>query len=97
MSATGKRDWDDPMAAGNQGNKYNPPLPVDSRGLGGNRADMPEWKKHITAGGKASYGKKTSLSIIEQRQSLPIFGLKGTRQCPSMLSPIKVGWRLKRS
>ena len=38
--------------------------------------DMPEWKKHVTGGGKATYGKRTNLSIIEQRQSLPIYALK---------------------
>ncbi|CAD5117511.1 unnamed protein product [Dimorphilus gyrociliatus] len=39
-------------------------------------ADMPEWKKHITGGTKASYGKKENKSLLEQRQSLPIFKLK---------------------
>lgn len=38
--------------------------------------DIPEWKKHAFGGNKASYGKKTQLSIIEQRESLPIFRLK---------------------
>lgn len=37
---------------------------------------MPEWYKHVTAGGKATYGKRTSLSMKEQRESLPIFQLK---------------------
>lgn len=37
---------------------------------------MPEWMKHVTAGGKATYGKRTNLSIKEQRESLPIFKLK---------------------
>ena len=32
--------------------------------------------KHVTQGGTATYGKRTSLSIREQRESLPIFGLK---------------------
>ncbi|XP_015282083.1 PREDICTED: ATP-dependent RNA helicase DHX8-like, partial [Gekko japonicus] len=35
-----------------------------------------KWKKHAFGGNKASYGKKTQLSIIEQRESLPIFRLK---------------------
>lgn len=30
----------------------------------------------MTAGGKATYGKRTTLSIKEQRESLPIFALK---------------------
>lgn len=38
--------------------------------------DIPEWKKHAFGGNKASYGKKTQLSIIEQRESLPIYRLK---------------------
>ena len=37
---------------------------------------MPEWKRSIIGGGKGSYGKKTNLSILEQRQSLPIYKLK---------------------
>lgn len=43
---------------------------------GGPPTDMPEWKKFITGGHKASYGKKESRSIIEQRQGLPIFKLR---------------------
>jgi ATP-dependent RNA helicase DHX8/PRP22 len=38
--------------------------------------DMPEWLRHVTAGGKATYGKRTTLTIKEQRQSLPIYMLK---------------------
>merc|ERR1719357_1432398 len=38
--------------------------------------DIPEWKKHAFGGNKASYGKKTQLSILEQRESLPIYKLK---------------------
>jgi ATP-dependent RNA helicase DHX8/PRP22 len=38
--------------------------------------DIPEWKKHIIGGKKTSYGRKTDLSIVEQRQSLPIFKLR---------------------
>lgn len=38
--------------------------------------DIPEWKKHAFGGNKASYGKKTQMSIIEQRESLPIYKLK---------------------
>jgi ATP-dependent RNA helicase DHX8/PRP22 len=37
---------------------------------------MPEWLKYVTAGGKATYGKRTTMSIKEQRESLPIFALK---------------------
>ena len=38
--------------------------------------EMPEWKKSILGGSKASFGKKEKKSIIEQRQSLPIYKLK---------------------
>lgn len=38
--------------------------------------DMPAWKKYITGGPKASYGKKEKRSILEQRQGLPIYKLK---------------------
>ncbi|OTF71252.1 hypothetical protein BLA29_014927, partial [Euroglyphus maynei] len=37
---------------------------------------MPEWKRYITGGAKASYGKRTELSLMEQRQSLPIYQFK---------------------
>lgn len=46
------------------------------RGIGMMPNDMPEWKKHAFGGNKASYGKKTQLSILEQRESLPIYKLK---------------------
>ncbi|KAJ8917644.1 hypothetical protein NQ315_005091 [Exocentrus adspersus] len=58
------------------------PLPEEehqstsSRGIGLQSQDLPEWKKHIIGGKKTSFGKKTNLSIIEQRQSLPIYKLK---------------------
>ncbi|VDL84164.1 unnamed protein product, partial [Nippostrongylus brasiliensis] len=48
----------------------------DSRRPANRDRDMPEWMKHVTAGGKATYGKRTNLSIKEQRESLPIFALK---------------------
>ena len=38
--------------------------------------EMPEWKKVSFGGVKASYGKKTQLSILEQRQGLPIYKLR---------------------
>ena len=46
------------------------------RGSGNAPIDLPEWKKYITGGSKASYGKKEVKSIMEQRQGLPIFKLK---------------------
>lgn len=46
------------------------------RGAGMPPADVPEWKKHITGGQKASYGRKEKKSLLEQRQGLPIYKLK---------------------
>lgn len=46
------------------------------RGIGMMPNDIPEWKKHAFGGNKASYGKKTQMSILEQRESLPIYKLK---------------------
>ena len=38
--------------------------------------ELPEWKKASFGGNKASYGRKTQLSILEQRQGLPIYKLR---------------------
>lgn len=38
--------------------------------------EVPEWKKHVIGGKKSSFGKKTDMTLIEQRQSLPIFKLR---------------------
>lgn len=51
-------------------------IAANMRGIGMMPNDIPEWKKHAFGGNKASYGKKTQLSIIEQRESLPIYRLK---------------------
>lgn len=37
---------------------------------------MPEWQKAALGGTKVSYGRKTDMSIQQQRESLPIFQLK---------------------
>lgn len=67
----GGSSWSqDPMALTED--KYNPSLSAAER----KNQDMPDWKRHVTAGGKASYGKRTNLSIKDQRESLPIFALK---------------------
>ena len=64
------KSWNDPIAA------------QDARQLAasmtgqGLSTEMPEWKKNIMGGSKASFGKKEKKSILEQRQSLPIFKLK---------------------
>lgn len=46
------------------------------RGIGNTVQDLPEWKKHVIGGRKSSFGKKTNMSLLEQRQSLPIYKLK---------------------
>ncbi|CAB1441629.1 unnamed protein product [Pleuronectes platessa] len=51
-------------------------IAANMRGIGMMPNDIPEWKKHAFGGNKASYGKKTALSILEQRESLPIYKLK---------------------
>lgn len=65
---------------------------LGSRGVGSQPADLPEWKKHITGGQKASYGKKEKKSILEQRQSLPIYKLKDelvkVGKCVSVIKPV---------
>ena len=69
----------------NQGRNWSDPLPDEeektygesSRGMGmPPPQDIPEWKKHVIGGKKTSYGKKTDMTIVEQRQSLPIFKLR---------------------
>lgn len=66
------KSWIDPMPDAGAA-----PSTSLGRGTGAPVYDMPEWKKHITGGPKgASFGKKTSLSIVEQRQSLPIYKLR---------------------
>lgn len=59
------------------------PLPDDGRALAANvrgaglaPQDLPEWKRHVIGGKKSSFGKKTNLSLLEQRQSLPIYKLR---------------------
>lgn len=64
----------DPMAA--PVNSYEDEEPATFMAAQKRERDMPEWMKHVTANSKLSLGKKTNLSIKEQRESLPIFGLK---------------------
>ncbi|KAJ7381296.1 ATP-dependent RNA helicase dhx8 [Desmophyllum pertusum] len=53
-----------------------PVFAQDMRGVGLANEDMPEWKRATFGGNKASYGKKTNLSLLEQRQGLPIYKLR---------------------
>lgn len=63
------KDWMDPLPEGQESGE-------PSRGFNAAPQDMPEWKKHIIGGKKTSYGRKTDMTIVEQRQSLPIFKLR---------------------
>ena len=58
------------------GETDKPYFAQDMKGVGMTAQEMPEWKKASFGGNKASYGKKTNLSILEQRQSLPIYKLR---------------------
>lgn len=57
---------------------------ANMRGIGVTSQDLPEWKKHVIGGKKSSFGKKTNMTLLEQRQSLPIYKLKDDL--------IKVSW-----
>uniref|UniRef100_A0A131YM49 RNA helicase n=1 Tax=Rhipicephalus appendiculatus TaxID=34631 RepID=A0A131YM49_RHIAP len=65
------KHWIDPMPDAD-----GRTLAANMRGIGLMTQELPEWKKHVTGGAKASYGKKTQMTILEQRQSLPIYKLK---------------------
>ncbi|KAK2710309.1 ATP-dependent RNA helicase DHX8-like [Artemia franciscana] len=66
-----RRNWNDPVPD-------MEPQERMSRGIGGPPSqDLPEWKRHIIGGFKGvPMGKKTNMTILEQRQSLPIYKLK---------------------
>lgn len=49
---------------------------TSTRNMGLMTQDLPEWKQHVIGGKKSSFGKKTNMTILEQRQSLPIYKLK---------------------
>ncbi|XP_074518866.1 ATP-dependent RNA helicase DHX8-like [Halichoeres trimaculatus] len=65
------KHWVDPMPdyEGRQ-------IAANMRGIGAMPLDLPEWKRYAFGGNQVSYGKKTELSILQQRESLPIFKLK---------------------
>ena len=65
------RSWEDPMAK--QGERH---LAQEIRNIGrGKVDDAPTWRKE-TMGKNVTYGRATTLSIKEQRESLPIFKLR---------------------
>lgn len=63
------RQWQDPMVAADQ-RKFASDL-RNTRTDRSNEA-IPEWKR-ITQGKEQSFGKRTSMSIKEQRESLPVY------------------------
>ncbi|XP_019857665.1 PREDICTED: ATP-dependent RNA helicase DHX8-like [Amphimedon queenslandica] len=66
------KTWIDPVPGGGTGERY---LANDFKQMVA-PPELPEWKRVSFGGVKASYGKKTQLSLLEQRQSLPIYKLK---------------------
>ncbi|KAL0266728.1 UNVERIFIED_CONTAM: hypothetical protein PYX00_009196 [Menopon gallinae] len=65
------KNWIDPLPDTDGKN-----LTANMRGIGVTSQDLPEWKKHVIGGKKSSFGKKTNMTLLEQRESLPIFKLK---------------------
>jgi ATP-dependent RNA helicase DHX8/PRP22 len=65
------KNWIDPLPEDD-----NRTLAVNMRGIGVNNQDLPEWKKHLTGGKKNSFGLKTGMTLLKQRESLPIYKLK---------------------
>lgn len=60
-----KEQWEDPLST-------KKPVAAELRDLASQQKDIPEWKKDLFPK-TISFGKKTSMSIKEQRESLPIF------------------------
>lgn len=59
-----------------EGGENKPYFAQDMKGAAMQTQDVPEWKKATFGGKGGSYGRKTNLSILEQRQGLPIFKLR---------------------
>uniref|UniRef100_A0A6B2EC10 RNA helicase n=1 Tax=Phlebotomus kandelakii TaxID=1109342 RepID=A0A6B2EC10_9DIPT len=71
IPASLNKNWIDPLPE-----EDSRALAANVRGIGMSTQEVPEWKKHVIGGKKSSFGKKTDMSLIEQRQSLPIFKLR---------------------
>lgn len=65
------KNWIDPLPEAD-----GRTLAANMRGIGLTNQDLPEWKKHVIGGKKSSFGRKTDMTLLEQRQSLPIYKLK---------------------
>ncbi|XP_030563587.1 ATP-dependent RNA helicase DHX8 [Drosophila novamexicana] len=66
------KNWIDPLPEDDSSRH----LAANMRGMGATPQEVPEWKKHVIGGKKSSFGKKTDLTLVEQRQSLPIYKLR---------------------
>ncbi|XP_043867252.1 ATP-dependent RNA helicase DHX8 isoform X3 [Drosophila mojavensis] len=66
------KNWIDPLPDDDSSRH----LAANMRGMGAAPQEVPEWKKHVIGGKKSSFGKKTDLTLVEQRQSLPIYKLR---------------------
>ncbi|GAB0088434.1 ATP-dependent RNA helicase DHX8 [Sergentomyia squamirostris] len=71
IPASLNKNWIDPLPE-----EDSRTLAANVRGIGMTTQEVPEWKKHVIGGKKSSFGKKTDMTLIEQRQSLPIFKLR---------------------
>ncbi|XP_043487224.1 ATP-dependent RNA helicase DHX8 [Polistes fuscatus] len=65
------KNWIDPLP-----DAESRTLVANMHGIGMQTQDLPEWKKHVIGGKKSSFGKKTNLTLLEQRQTLPIYKLR---------------------
>src|SRR6185437_7270292 len=75
-----QRPWADPMAAPGtrhfaQDTRQQPQYQQQQYQMAGLSEEMPAWKKK-SFGATTTFGKVTSLSIMEQRASLPIYQLR---------------------
>lgn len=65
------KNWIDPLPEDD-----SRALAANVRGVGIAPQEVPEWKKHVIGGKKSSFGRKTDLTLVQQRESLPIFKLR---------------------
>ena len=66
------QEWNDPMVQSGE-KRFASDLRQTSKS-GDGQSDLPEWKKIAT--GRGELGKRTNLSIKEQRESLPAFKMR---------------------
>ena len=64
-------NYDDPMTSDNASSRPLTTAELNAKAT----ANLSEWKKSLM-NSKTTFGKRTTMSIIEQRQSLPIYKLK---------------------